>query len=602
MSNLSVVNALELRFSIMKRAWVAVFMFTILLEQGGAAAANDPVRLDDLGSQVKISNGKISFIVGKADATIRTLQLGDSTNLAGRGAYFAVVNSAGHDGWDVHNGIFKVERNSPDLAEISIAAPIGGVQFTQYYILKRGEQGFYVAVLMRRGPEDRPERIGQVRWSFYLNNRLFNYQLVNDSEQGPIPNLEGAERVQDATFRLVDGSIYTKYNYCDYLENDWVYGLCGSEGRSYGAFIITPSAEFLQAPTKQELTVHAGPIIHRFLASGHFEPRELASPSIPDGWTKLCGPWMVYLNSGKSPREMWADAKAQADREQAQWPYSWMQHPDFPLERGSIEGTLKLYDGNQPAANALMVLTGPQTDWQIQVLDYIFSARADADGNFRLPHVRPGSYTLYGSVPGVTDEFRKDKVVVKANAPVDLGTLLFTPTCYSARLWEIGIADLRTTGFKLSDQPRQYGLDRSVPADLTYTIGTSIASRDWYYSQAKPGDWKVVFNADRQYEGEGVLTISVAGQTSSPKLEVLVNERSIGTYTGGNSSAGYRSAILGSSYHENRILRFPAALLRIGPNTVDLRLSHGEIMYDELKLEVDDPRLRRQIPRVKSEN
>jgi rhamnogalacturonan endolyase len=248
-----------------------------------------------------------------------------------------------------------------------------------------------------------------------------------------------------------------------------------------------------------------------------------------------------------------------------------------------------------------MVLTAPQPDWQVQVLEYIFSARADGDGHFTLPHVRPGRYTLYGAVPEVTDEFRKDNVVVNANEKMDLGALLFTPACYSARLWEIGVADLRTTGFRLSDQPLQYGLDRTVPADLTYTIGTSIASRDWYYTQAKPGDWRILFKVDRQYEGQGVLTISVAGQTSNPKLEVLVNDQSIGTYTGGNSSAGYRSAILGSSYHENRIVRFPASLLRNGTNAVNLRLSHGEIMYDELKLEIDDPQLPRQIPHVRGE-
>lgn len=580
----------------MKAGSSAFLLLVLAAVLRAGATPDDPVVLEDLGPRVKLGNGKISLVVAKADATIRTLTLGDSPNLAGRGAYFAVANSGGRDGWDVHNGIYKVEQNTPDLVELSVAAPIGGVSFTQYYVLKRGEAGFYVAVLMQRQAGDPPERLGQVRWSFYLNNQLFNYQLVNDTEQGPIPNLEGAARVQDATFRLADGSVYTKYNYCDYLENGWVYGLCGSQRNSYGAFIITPSTEFLQAPTKQEITVHSGPIIHRFLVSGHFEPRELSSPSVPDGWTKFCGPWMVYLNAGNSPGEIWADAKAQAQKQRAQWPYSWMRHPDYPRERGSVAGTLKIYDGTQPAADALMVLTAPQPDWQLQVLDYIFSARADAEGRFLLPQVRPGSYTLYAAVPGITDGFRKDEIVVRANQKTDLGTLLFSPACYSARLWEIGAADLRTTGFRLSDQPRQYGLDHTVPADLTYTIGASSPSRDWYYNQAKPGDWKIVFEVDRGYGGEGVLTLSIAGQTSNPKLEVLVNGQAVGSYSGGNSSAGYRSAILGSSYHENCILRFPASLLSRGANTVDLRLGHGEIMYDQLKLEIDDPALPRQIP------
>jgi rhamnogalacturonan endolyase len=562
------------------------------------AAPDDPVVLEDVGSQVKLSNGRISFIAGKADATIRTMTLGNSPNLAGKGAYFAVANSGGRDGWDFRNATFKIERNTPELAEVSFGARIGGVHFTQYYILRRGDHGFYVSVLVQRQSGDPPERIGQVRWSFYLNDTLFTYQLASDTEQGPIPDLRGAVSIQDATFRLADGSVYTKYNYCEYLENDWVHGLCGTGAGSFGAFIITPSLEFLQAPTKQEITVHSGPIMHRFLASGHFEPRELSSPSIPEGWKKFCGPWMIYLNSGDSPGQMWEDAKSQAEKEKLQWPYAWMQHPDFPLERGEVSGMLKLYNGKQPAANALVLLTAPQPDWQIQVLDYIFSARADASGHFTLPHVRPGDYTLFAAVPGVTDEFRRDNIIVTANGKVDLGTLNFTPAYYSAKLWEIGVADLRTTGFKFSDQPRQYGLERMVPSNLTYTVGSSVPAQDWYYCQAKPGDWKINFNMDRSYEGEGVMTIGVAGQTSNPRLQVLVNDNYVGTYKGGNSSASYRSAILGSSYHENKIIRFPASLLRSGANMVTLRLGGGTIMYDEVKLEIDDPSMPKQIPPV----
>jgi rhamnogalacturonan endolyase len=573
-------------------------IFLLMVGLPAMAAPNDPVRLEDLGDKVQLSNGKISFTVTKADGTIRSLRLGDSPNLAGRGAYLAVVNSAGRDGWSVHNGDFKVEKQTAGLAEVSIGAQIGGVHFTQYYFLRPGDPGFYAALLMQRRPGDQPEHTGQIRWSFYLNGKLFNYQLVNDQEQGPIPDLKGATQVQDATYRLADGAVYTKYNYCDYLENSQVYGLCGTGAASYGAFIITPSGEFLQAPTKQELTVHAGPIMHRFLASGHFEPRELSSPSIPGGWSKFCGPWMIYLTAGGSPREIWAAAKAQAQEQIAQWPCAWVENPEYPVERGEVGGTLKLFDSTRPAANALIVLAAPQPDWQAQVLGYIFSTRADAAGRFTLPHVRPGTYTLYADVPGVTDEFRRDNITVAPNANADLGTLIFNPPYYSTRLWEIGVADLRTTGFKWSDQPRQYGLNAKVPANLTYTVGASVPSRDWYFTQAKRGDWTIRFNVGRKFVGDGILTISVAGQTRNPRLEVLVNENSVGNYAGGNSDAGYRSAILSSSYHENKVLRFPASLLREGDNTVTLRLSHGEIMYDELKLEIDDPNIPRQIPPV----
>ncbi|HUI08545.1 MAG TPA: polysaccharide lyase family protein [Verrucomicrobiae bacterium] len=577
----------------------ATVLASMLLAGGIAVAApDDPVTLVDLGPQVRLSNGKISFTVDKADGTIHAMTLGNSPNLAGRGAYLAVANSGGRDGRDVHDAVYNVVRDTPDLVELSSGARIGGVHFTQHYVLRRGDRGFYVFVLQQRRPGDPPEHTGQVRWSFFLNASLFNYQLASDTEQGHIPDLRGSHLVQDATFRLRDGTICTKYNYCDYVEGHYVHGLCGSGTGSYGVFMITGSSEYLQAPTKQYITVHEGPVIHCMLQSGHFLPRDLASPAIPEGWTKLCGPWLVYLNSGDSPQQIWANAKEQAEKEKAAWPYQWMRHPDYPLRRGTVSGTLKLYDGSQPAANALMVLTAPQPDWQLQVLSYIFSVRADASGHFTLPHVRPGSYTLFAAVPGVTDEFRKDDITVTAGEETTLGTLVFTPAYYSVKLWQIGFADRRTTGFRLSDQPRQYGLERAVPANLTYTIGSSVPSRDWYYSQAKRGDWKVKFNVDRTYGGDGVLTIGIAGQTKNPNLQVLVNNAAVGEYSGGNSAAGYRSAVLGSSYYENKIIRFPSSLLRKGRNTVAFRLTRGSIMYDVLKLEIDDPNIPKQIPQV----
>ena len=79
----------------MRLILAAVFSSTIMMGSWTAAAPDDPVVLEDLGSQVKLSNGKISFVAAKADATIRTMTLGSSPNLAGRGAYFAVADYIG---------------------------------------------------------------------------------------------------------------------------------------------------------------------------------------------------------------------------------------------------------------------------------------------------------------------------------------------------------------------------------------------------------------------------------------------------------------------------------------------------------------------------
>ncbi|HVX85722.1 MAG TPA: polysaccharide lyase family protein [Phycisphaerae bacterium] len=569
-----------------------------------AAPPQSPdVTLKDNGPTVTLSNGLISFTAAKADATIRDMHLGDSPNLAGRGAYFAVVNSGGHDGWDVHNAAFKILRQSPDLVELSFDAPIGHIHFDQHYILRRGDSGFYVFVVMKHAAADPPESNEQIRWSFYLNNQLFNFQQSTDKEQGLIPNMPGGKQVQDATEQYPDGTIYTKYNYVNYIEEDDVHGICGDAahgGGKYGAYIIMPSKEYLQTPTKQDITVHGGPIIHRFLVSGHFEPRELTRQPITGDWTKLNGPWFVYLNSGPTPQAMWTDAKAQFKNQESQWPYQWMQNPDYPLQRADITGTLTLDPSHAPAKNALIVLTQPSppaADWQVETLNYIFSTRADDTGHFTLSHVRPGSYTLYAMIPGVTDQFRKDNITVPTSGTLNLGDLHFTPTTYAEKIFQIGDASWRATGFNMSDLPRQFGFTdpsgaarpwtSKIPATLDFTIGKSDPAKDWYVAQANPGNWTIHFDLPSVPTGNAILTLGIAGQTRSPTLQLLANDKPIGDYKGGNSSAAYRSAIQGSSYHETKIFKFPTSTLHPGQNTLTLHLTAGVINYDCIKLELD---------------
>ena len=68
-------------------------------------------------------------------------------------------------------------------------------------------------------------------------------------------------------------------------------------------------------------------------------------------WKKVFGPWLLYVNESDSDDGLWADAKDKARQEIAAWPYSWMNHPDYPLaaERGTVGQhplSLVFYDCN----------------------------------------------------------------------------------------------------------------------------------------------------------------------------------------------------------------------------------------------------------------
>lgn len=552
---------------------VSTLAFVLLAQKG--------VSLADQGDRVTLKNELVSFTVNKKNGTIGEMRLGASPNLAGRGGYFAIANSVGKDGGDIKEGKFTIVRQSPDLAEISIKAKTGGCDFDLHYVLRSGDPGYYVFVKMARPKGYEPEAFGQVRWSFYLNPTLFDYQLANDSEQALIPDMKGSTQVQDATYRLTDGRVYTKYDFCDYVEDHYVHGITGSKG-GYGAFIVMGSNEYLGGPNKQYITVHSGPIIHRFLHSGHFMPRGIAHPALPDDWSKLTGPWFVYLNQAKNPAGAWADAKARATVERSLWPYSWMKDPEYPIERGSMRGVVTS-DG-VPQKESLVVLTTPNEDWQVQILGYNFSTRTGLDGKFSLDTVRPGVYNLVVQAKGIFEPTKAQRVEIKPNAVVDLPRLAIAPN-KGKTLWQIGVADRTTAGFKLSDQPRQYGLESKVPANLTFTVGTSRPDADWFYAQCHPGDWNIVFKCDASVTGKARLDFGIAGQTNNPDLEVLLNGESLGKVpTAGNSSAQYRSAVLSSSYYEHREIVFDASKLKVGSNQITLRMKKGAIHYDAIRL------------------
>ena len=65
--------------------------------------------------------------------------------------------------------------------------------------------------------------------------------------------------------------------------------------------------------------------------------------------------------------------------------------------------------------------------------------RADDKGNFTIPNIRPGTYTLHAIANGVLGEFSKLDVIVAAGKKVELGDIQWKPVRYGKQLWEIGV-------------------------------------------------------------------------------------------------------------------------------------------------------------------
>lgn len=345
---------------------------------------------------------------------------------------------------------------------------------------------------------------------------------------------------------------------------------------------------------KQELTVHAtskSPISIMMIQGEHMG----ASAQIyKDGERKIYGPFFIYVNSATEPGTpdrkavMIADAKAQASKQMAEWPFEWFENDLYPLDRATVSGHLNVTTG-QGNDEIQMVLAEPGVDPYLQGKKYIYWAKTDADGNFSIKNVRKGEYTLYAYATkgDITDELQKNNIIVDAEE-VNLGNVDWTPAMYEYKLWQIGENNRMSDGFHFSDTLRNYGLWDLPPANLTYTVGQSVPEKDWYYAQTQNGTWTVKFDLDRTYTGLAYLTMSIAGSANKPKLAVAVNGAKQKEYSMYNDAAIYRSAVLGGR-HSLNILKFPASLLKKGTNTVSFTMSgiknNGGVMYDCIKLE-----------------
>jgi rhamnogalacturonan endolyase len=412
-----------------------------------------------------------------------------------------------------------------------------------------------------------------------------------------------AKTIMDATYQLIEGLVYTKYDWADFLFGHWGHGVVGADT---GVWILHGSMEyFMGGPTRQELILHATettPVLLEMYTGGHFLGNNTSEFPKTGDWAKLYGPTFLYVNTGKDGPAMLKDAKDQAQRLQQAWPYAWMKSDLYPLQRGKATGRLTL-PGDAPAANAIVFMTSPCKDWQVQFKDYIFTTQADKDGRFTLDRIRPGAYTLYAYAPGIIGEYRQDGIAVKANGDVDLGAIAWIPPTHGKTLWQVGTPDRSAAEFRHGDEQRAYGLwnhfDKDFPTGVNFTIGKSIERTDWNFAQFAGQTWSIRFDAAKQ-KGKATLTLAIAGAQGNASLTVSINGTKIDTLRYANDSSVSRSANQAGRYRLS-VLEFDADLLQAGPNTLSLQMGGkafksggvnnrpvGAIMYDCVRLEVNE--------------
>jgi len=584
----------------MKKLLILIF---IVIPSVALQAADGDVTMSVSGMTTKMSDGTWSITINSA-GRVSSLQRKGTEFLASNGIYFDYTTANGNSG--LNPSKVKIIKQSADHCEVLYSATSGNTIFEQGFIMRRGVPGIYSYVIATGTATSASEPVKEARVCCRLSETMLN-GYVDWRMNGRIPSnseMAVAEKeentIQDATYQLADGSIYTKYNWANYIERDTLHGLCGMSSNYYGLYNIPVSYEWLNGGCeRQELTVHAtskSPITIQMLQGEHFGGQALV---LDPGEKRLYGPFLIYATYSKNPV---ASARQQAAKEADAWPYQWFENDLYPRERGTVRGHLHVTTG-QRADSVRIVLAQEKGKDPIEMMHgYQFWTLTDQNGDFEVRHVRPGTYHLYAYAKAgeVTDMLELDDITVTApggspaGTTLDLGTITWTPKKYTELLWMLGQNDRRSSEFHFSDTIRQYGIWEQVPAKLTYTIGQSNPRTDWYYAQTKDGTWTIKFNLDERPSGRVYLTASLAGCASEKaSIAVKLNGTQRASWKPGYKDASvYRSA-LNSGRHYLYTVDLPNTSLLVGTNLLSFQISgtggKNGIMYDCIKLEAGEP-------------
>jgi rhamnogalacturonan endolyase len=586
------------------------------------------VSVTENGDSFTLTNGIVTARVLKSNGDIRSLQYKGTEILTDKSGH-----AGGYWSHDTTGGKAVVTKitidpagNGGERAEVSVKGISGGIKMGHgpgaavdgdfpadidiRYTLGRGDSGIYTYCIFDHRPEYPAATMTEARFAVKLAD-LFDWMSIDVHRNKYYPQEIPGE---------------DKYVYTAVQSENRAYGFSSTK-RNVGFYFVNPSVEFLSGgPTKPEFLDHRdttpvqAPVVLNYWRSSHYGGANV-TVAAGEQWTKVIGPFLLYLNEGPDPMAMWKEARARADAEAAKWPYGWVDAGNYakPAERGTVKGRLILKDALiRKFPGGISVGLAQQASWQTDAKHYQFWARSsNPDGAFTIPKISPGAYTLYAFADGVLGEFSKANITVVAGKTLDLGELTWEPVRRGRQVWEIGVPN--RTGAEFAGGDRFFEPDITLqypklfPADVTYTIGESQPAKDWFYaevphstdpkaqvepfrgvvSNGRATPYTIRFRMDTAPRGTAILRLAICG-TGTRAIDVSVNGSPAGqVQLGPGDGVITRHQVQGLWYE--RQFEFDASKLKAGENTLTLTVPAGPVnngvVYDYLRLELDESRV-----------
>jgi rhamnogalacturonan endolyase len=580
------------------------------------------VKVTQSGSKYILDNGLIQATVNASNATLPSFIV-DGIETMTTGGYFSWgtnVYTAGP-----FSGFLSADpaKNNGEVAEVAMTTTWDKssgkipLDLEVRFALPRCSQGVYQYVVLTHPASYPAFAPGELRINHYVNwDSVLDWYAVDDNRRGLFTSKASAVAAGPVSgapkevLKYPSGPFASRPGWQKYdLSVEWgegtVYGW-GSSKKNIGIWLINPSNEYLPGgPMKLELTLHdadSKATLLNYWGGSHFYGG-LEKVKENEALVKVLGPWLLYGNSTKvsgsaGQDELWADAKKRLAIEKALWPYSWQSDSRYPQKsgRGLVTGQLVVNDPEQPTASVARAWVGlakPSVNgvanFEHQGWGYQYWVRADGQGRFTIPNVRPGKHTLHAFVAGIHGVFvgEADGVSVVAGATLELGQVTWKPDRLGPTVWEIGVPDRRPAEFFLGDKPWYFGMNKRFSSDfpngVTFTVGSSNVAKDWNYMQPG-GTWNVKFDvaAIPPNATSASLVLDVAG-SDGVTLSATFNGTQVGSVNLPYDDGSIDRDQPHGAFQSGRIA-VPLSQIKTGSNTLEIA-ANANLMWDYLRLE-----------------
>ncbi|PGG95777.1 hypothetical protein AJ79_09877 [Helicocarpus griseus UAMH5409] len=544
------------------------------------------VEARDTGDTIILRNDLLSASVDKGRGAISDLFLGEqdllgpvsgSTGLGpyldchcapegfytpgGIDPYYEVFTGADSTGTEY--GGFLMGEVHPETGQI----------MEQYIFLRDGEAGLHMFSRVAYYNEEKPylRDLGELRTMFRPNTDLWTHLSTNEDLYAPIPNLDDATVVQDATWKLTNqeepyvqefSQFFTKYTFQSTWRDHKVHGQFADgshsvDGSTYGAWLIMNTQDtYFGGPTHSDLVVDG--IVYNYMISNH---HGAGVPNMTHGFDRTFGPAFYFFNKGESSATI-SDLRAEtAQFTSPEWNAEFYDAiadyvPNYVPSsgRGSFTAEIALPEG---AKRPIAILTVGGANYQDNAVDtkaYQYWGDIDESGKVSIPRVKAGTYRLTIFADDIFGDYIQEGIEVVAGEETTV-SVNWEPERAGTELWRIGTPDKSSGEYRHGNAPDEnYPLQPSqfriywgawdfptdFPEGVRFKVGESDPGRDLNYihwsffggkgNSERPepyyenvNNWTILFDAsqsDLQDKTQATFTVQLAGaKTANGNLD-----------------------------------------------------------------------------------